>query len=271
MLLKELAEASGTSVASIKYYRREGLLPPGRRITATQQHYDRSHVERLQLIQVLRELVDLPIVRIHVVTQILDDPEQPLLMALGSVQDAILGLDSPAEVAGPATEHPSIAPMLRALGWPDVSSAPRRALHELLVQMDQWGAPTEADALLRFGRSMSELATADLAWMRTTLPEDGSPRVGPEPSATAPRQPLDEPPEQPSDEPAEKPSDDVMVLRATVGIVAYDRLIRVLRALAHASWSMADVPPGTVPGMADAAGPSAPGSVPPRETPGPAQ
>lgn len=263
MLLKELAEVSGTSVASIKYYRREGLLPPGRRITATQQDYDRSHVERLQLIQVLRELVDLPIARIHVVTQILDDPEQPLLMALGSVQDAILGLDSPAEVAGPATEHPSIAPMLQSLGWPDVPSAPRRALHELLVQMDQWGAPTEADALLRFGRSMSELATADLAWMRTALPEDGSPRVGPEPSATAPR--------QPSDEPAEKPSDDVMVLRATVGIVAYDRLIRVLRALAHASWSMADAPPGAVPGMADAAGPSAPGSVPPRETPGPAQ
>ena len=56
MLLHELAEATGVSAASIKYYRRAGLLPPGERITTTRQDYGRAHVERLELIQVLREV-----------------------------------------------------------------------------------------------------------------------------------------------------------------------------------------------------------------------
>ena len=50
MLLHELSETTGISVASIKYYRREGLLPPGERMTATRQDYGRAHVERLEQI-----------------------------------------------------------------------------------------------------------------------------------------------------------------------------------------------------------------------------
>ena len=55
MLLNELAEASGVSVASIKYYRREGILPPGERITTTRADYGQRHLERLRLVGVLRE------------------------------------------------------------------------------------------------------------------------------------------------------------------------------------------------------------------------
>ena len=59
MLLHELAETTGVSAASIKYYRREGLLPPGERITSTRQDYGRAHVERLafdRLVRILRML-----------------------------------------------------------------------------------------------------------------------------------------------------------------------------------------------------------------------
>src|SRR5690625_7481750 len=86
MLLSELAAASGTTVASIKYYRREGLLPPGERVTATRQEYGQAHLERLQLIQVLREVADAPIARIARLAAILDDPEQPVIHALAAAQ-----------------------------------------------------------------------------------------------------------------------------------------------------------------------------------------
>ena len=43
MRLAELSERSGVSTATIKYYLREGLLQPGRRVTATQAEYDEEH------------------------------------------------------------------------------------------------------------------------------------------------------------------------------------------------------------------------------------
>ncbi|RAD74224.1 MerR family transcriptional regulator, partial [Burkholderia multivorans] len=86
MLLSELAVASGCSAATIKYYRREGLLPPGERITATRQNYGTRHLERLALIQVLREVADAPIPAIRRLTALLDDPSVPLIRALEEAQ-----------------------------------------------------------------------------------------------------------------------------------------------------------------------------------------
>ena len=94
MLLHELAEATGVSAASIKYYRREGLLPAGERLTATRQEYGPAHLERLELIQVLREVAEAPIARIAHLTTILDDPEQSLLSGRAE-QNRALASDRP--------------------------------------------------------------------------------------------------------------------------------------------------------------------------------
>ena len=229
MLLSELAAASGTTVASIKYYRREGLLPPGERVTATRQEYGQAHLERLQLIQVLREVADASIARIGLLTAILDDPGQPVIRALAAAQTIALGLDDPEEPAErgrtddrgdhggeePAEqpgEHPSILPLLEHLGWPDVDSAPRRALDQLLHSLDSWGAPTHAPMLQRYAEPMAEIARADVAWMQDLPTPDGD---GPPPA-----------------------SDDVLVMRAVAGTIAYDRLVQLLRALGHTSFSV---------------------------------
>lgn len=231
MLLSELSAASGTSVASIKYYRREGLLPPGRRVTATRQEYGPAHLERLQLIQVLREVADASIARIGRLTAILDDPGQPVIRALAGAQVIALGLDDPQEMAErdgagahrddqPAErpgEHPSIAPLLEHLGWPDVDSAPRRALDQLLHSLDSWGAPTDPAMLQRYAEPMAEIARADVAWMRGLPAPDG------EESSAA--------------------SDDVLVMRAVAGTIAYDRLVQLLRSLGHTSFSVLGAEP----------------------------
>ncbi|MYU47619.1 MerR family transcriptional regulator, partial [Streptomyces sp. SID7803] len=51
MRLSELSERSGIATATIKYYLREGLLPPGERLSATQAEYDESHLRRLRLVR----------------------------------------------------------------------------------------------------------------------------------------------------------------------------------------------------------------------------
>lgn len=53
MRVSELSRRSGVSTATIKYYLREGLLPPGRATAATQAEYGESHLRRLRLIRAL--------------------------------------------------------------------------------------------------------------------------------------------------------------------------------------------------------------------------
>ncbi|WP_270408338.1 MerR family transcriptional regulator [Brachybacterium paraconglomeratum] len=219
MLLHELAEATGVSAASIKYYRREGLLPPGERITTTRQDYGRAHVERLELIQVLREVAGAPIARIARVTALLDDPDVPLIEVLAESQTLALGLEDPADGAETAGgEHPSIAPLLAHLGWPDVDSAPRRALDRLLHSLEEWEAPTDLGMLLRYGEPMAQIARSDVDWMSTGAGPAGARPAGAEPSV----------------------SQDVAVMRAVAGAIAFDRLVRLLRLLGHASFSILD-------------------------------
>ena len=51
MRISELARESGTSVATIKYYLREGLLAPGERVNAREASYGQGHVKRLRLVR----------------------------------------------------------------------------------------------------------------------------------------------------------------------------------------------------------------------------
>lgn len=82
ILFNALAEVSNTTTASIKFYRREGLLPAGTRLAATRQDYDRGHAERLQLIRVLREEAGATIPEIRALVTVIDDPRRPLVGAL---------------------------------------------------------------------------------------------------------------------------------------------------------------------------------------------
>ena len=63
-------------------------------MTATRKDVRQAHLERLQLIQVLREVADAPIARIARLAAILDDPEQPVLHALAAAQIIALGLEA---------------------------------------------------------------------------------------------------------------------------------------------------------------------------------
>ncbi|MGP9844954.1 MerR family transcriptional regulator [Brachybacterium sp. 107] len=219
MLLQELSDASGCSAASIKYYRREGLLPAGERLTATRQEYGPAHLERLQLIQVLREMANAPIARIRRLTQLLDDPEVPVIRALEEAQAIALG--AAPDTADPGTEdlegdgsgsgrseHPSVRTLLDRLGWPDIDSVPRRALDDLLHALVGWEMPADPDTLQRYAEPMAEIARGDLAYL-----QEGA-------------------------ELGTAPSDDVVVLRSVAGTIAFDRLAQVLRALGHTSLSV---------------------------------
>jgi DNA-binding transcriptional MerR regulator len=69
----ELSRRSGVAVGTIKFYLREGLLPPGEATAKTQALYSVEHLRRLRVIRVLSEVGGLSIAKIRQVVEILED------------------------------------------------------------------------------------------------------------------------------------------------------------------------------------------------------
>ena len=102
MLMAELSRRSGVPVATIKYYLREGLLPPGEATSATRADYGEHHLHRLRLIRALLEVGEVPLAGIGRILAAVDDESVSLHEVLGAVQYAL----GP-HLAPPAGDGPS--------------------------------------------------------------------------------------------------------------------------------------------------------------------
>jgi Cd(II)/Pb(II)-responsive transcriptional regulator len=74
MKIGELARAARAQVETIRYYEREGLLPPAPRSDGNYRIYGPVHVERLAFIRHCRSL-DMPLAEIRVLLRFKDAPQ----------------------------------------------------------------------------------------------------------------------------------------------------------------------------------------------------
>ena len=72
MRISALSARSGVAVATIKFYLREGLLPPGTATATNQADYDETHVRRLRLIRALIDVGGVPVASARAVVEALD-------------------------------------------------------------------------------------------------------------------------------------------------------------------------------------------------------
>ncbi len=93
MRMSGLAQATGVPVATLKYYLREGLLPPGRATSRTQADYDDTHVERVRLIRALTDAAGLSLATVGRVLAAIEAPDVERLGVLGAAQRSLLGAD----------------------------------------------------------------------------------------------------------------------------------------------------------------------------------
>lgn len=90
MKIGSLSGATGVSVATLKYYLREGLLHPGVSTAINQSEYDDHHVRRVRLIRALLDLGKLGIADIARVLEAVDDDAVAIHDAFGVAQDAMV-------------------------------------------------------------------------------------------------------------------------------------------------------------------------------------
>lgn len=112
--MSELSQRSGVPVPTVKYYLREGLLPPGVATGATRAAYDDSHVERLRLIRALVGVGGLGLNRVRAVISAIDDTRADLHEVLASAHEEL----SPRPEREPSEEsRDQVARLVKARRW----------------------------------------------------------------------------------------------------------------------------------------------------------
>ncbi|SFB33881.1 MerR HTH family regulatory protein [Amycolatopsis marina] len=164
MRMAELSGESGVPVATIKYYLREGLLPPGERTSPNQARYTADHVRRLRLVRALIDVGGLSLNQVGDVLDALDEPEPDPHHVLGVAQRGIT----------PAKEQPGEAAQewamdrVRAIaerrGWefkPDSPSV--SVLVSVFCTFRELGHEDLLDRLDGYGELADRIAEIDLA------------------------------------------------------------------------------------------------------------
>ncbi|WP_156760328.1 MerR family transcriptional regulator [Microbacterium karelineae] len=133
MRISELARRSGVATATIKFYLREGLVPPGELTSSTQAQYGEAHVERLRLVRALLGQGGLTVAQAREVLRVIDDPGDDMFVALGAAQGATYGEADGADEA-PARE------LITRAGWAiDPDSPEVGQLARALAALDDAG------------------------------------------------------------------------------------------------------------------------------------
>lgn len=156
MRFAELCTATGVASATVKYYLREGLLPPGERVSATQAEYGPAHVERLRLIRALVDGADVSIGGIRRIVAAIEHPPLSQQDFFWVAQQAINGATPEVEVT-PETEA-----AVERLGWDDCEPGVLAHLQAALDTAAQAGFAVSGDRLVAYGRAMEQVAHFDL-------------------------------------------------------------------------------------------------------------
>ncbi|TVZ95228.1 MerR family transcriptional regulator [Streptomyces sp. BK340] len=162
MKISELSRRSGTPVGRIKYYLREGLLPPGRSTGATIAEYGEEHVQRLRLIRALTARGGLSIAAARDVLAAVDHPEESR-PTLGVLHHALPIPAEPGYAEVGSEQLQQVEQLLDALEWDISDDSPHpHALAAGLQELSRLGVPFDNDDLLPYARLAASVARLDL-------------------------------------------------------------------------------------------------------------
>ncbi len=179
MRISELSEATGISVATIKYYLREGLLPAADKRAARLADYDARHVRRLQLIKLLREVGNIPIEGLKRLIGASERTDVPVHGVFAAAADALAPAPPPGGPLRPVTRALADQ-VVAAAGWTNVRpDSPDRenlaATLELIASYDTHPRdPAEIEPYVRFADQIAsyEIGHLDDAQDRIGLLEE---------------------------------------------------------------------------------------------------
>jgi DNA-binding transcriptional MerR regulator len=140
MRISELSDTTGLPVATIKYYLREGLLHPGRKLAERMAEYDESHVRRLGLLRALRELGDVPVDKLRALVAVAEGGTGTVHEMFAGAANALAPHPAPAGPEREITRQVADDLIARA-GWTLVGTD----------SVDRDNLATVVEAIVRYG------------------------------------------------------------------------------------------------------------------------
>ncbi|MGA4837904.1 MerR family transcriptional regulator [Streptomyces sp. G45] len=172
MKISELSRTTGVPVASIKYFRRQGLLPAGRATAATLAEYGEEHVQRLRLIKALTTLGGLSIAATREVLSAVDraDTTDGTLKAISYAlpvpvahTPAVDDADAAREAAAEAAARTDVAHLIAAMDWRVCDTSPHvEGLTTALRELRRLDADYQPDRLVSYAELAQAVARLDL-------------------------------------------------------------------------------------------------------------
>ena len=172
--MAELSGRTGVPIPTIKFYLREGLLPPGERTSPNQAQYGEEHARRLKLIRALVDVGGLSIVASRAVLGHLDSVGVDTLEQLGKVQYSLTQRrerEQEDDDAWRAAED-QVERLVERHGWTIRGDNPARAsLIEVIATLHRLGQHDVLDLLDRYADAAEGLAAAEVAavWARPSI------------------------------------------------------------------------------------------------------
>jgi DNA-binding transcriptional MerR regulator len=179
MRISELSRTTGLTVATIKFYLRQQLMPPGTPVTATQSEYGQAHVDRLRLIRALVDVGGLPLTSVktilHSLEQTTDAGDGPAGDAAADLGQVVSDVYESLPPVYPPTDKPpqrALATM-KWLEWGvEPGSAALRQLEEALSALESLGLTPTPAILQRYADVAEQVARAEVSGVPADSPTE---------------------------------------------------------------------------------------------------
>lgn len=174
MKISELSRRSGVPIPTIKYYLRDGLLPPGRATAANQADYGEEHLRRLRLVRTLVGVRRLPVGVVKEILGAVMEQDGDLHQIFGIVTDARPATQQEKQAqeqerqeAGEETGGVTDArELVAAMGWEVYSNtAAIRSLGEVLDALSDMDSGIDWRSLLPYARLVDRISELDVQQM----------------------------------------------------------------------------------------------------------
>ncbi|MEU6024721.1 MerR family transcriptional regulator [Micromonospora sp. NPDC048871] len=171
MRISDLSRRTGVPVATIKFYLREGLLPPGQPTGRNQAQYGESHRRRLLFIRALTGIGQLELSTVLELLAAIEDDELSL-PGLYQVANRLVhpDLDNSNAAEALTAERAEVERFIDELGWQVGDDTPgRNRLAHVLAALRQLGCSCGAEFFHPYAQLAEQYAERELS----LLPHDG--------------------------------------------------------------------------------------------------
>lgn len=169
MRISDLSRQTGVPVATIKFYLRERLLPPGRPTARNQAQYNAEHRLRLSMIRALTSLGQLELSAVRELLGAIEDSRRTVVELLTIVNRALQPTDNAKDRGDLSTERAAVDAFVDGLRWTVADDAPSRTtLAQVLAAMERLGCGKGVDFFKPYAVAAEQLANQEL-----DLLEDG--------------------------------------------------------------------------------------------------